>query len=108
MCIRDRVYVYAVDFDSGTLFVFEDCQGQTAYKEAFRLEGSRQSVGRAEYRGTGSNSSSLKADQYGNLYMVGGSNAYFGTYGQADYEKGATAYALTIFRNKDGAFTRCV
>ncbi len=100
-----KVYVYAVDFDSGTLFVFEDCQGQTAYKEAFRLEGSRQSVGGAEYRGTGSNSSSLKADQYGNLYMVGGSNAYFGTYGQADYEKGATAYALTIFRNKDGAFT---
>jgi hypothetical protein len=99
-----KVYVYAVDYTSGTVFVFEDSKGQTEYKEVFKLQG-KQTIGGEEHKLTGNNSASLKADQYGNLYFIGGSNTYFGTYGQPDYERGATSYALSIFRNTNGAFT---
>ena len=99
-----KVYVYAIDYQSGTLIVFEDSQGQTEYKEVFRMEG-KEIIGGEEHKTTTYNSSSLKADQYGNLYFIGGSSSYFGTYGQPDYERGATTYALSIFRNVNAAFT---
>lgn len=99
-----KVYVYAIDYMSGVGYVFEDQPGQTQYKEAFQI-GTNVQIGGEQYRGTTYNSASFKADQYGNLYMIGGSSSYFGTAYGPDYETGATTYALTIFRNTNAAFT---
>ena len=101
---NQKVYVYAVDFNSGVLIVFEDSKGQKEYKEAFRIE-NKTKINNEEHKLTGYNSSSIKADQNGNLYFIGGSNSYFGSYGKDDYESGATSYALSIFRNKNAEFT---
>ncbi|HIW72936.1 MAG TPA: hypothetical protein H9684_01295 [Firmicutes bacterium] len=98
------VYVYAIDYVSGVGYVFEDQPGQTEYKEVMKI-GTDVEIGGKRYRATGYNSSSFKADQYGNLYMIGGSNTYFGTYNGADYETGAASYALTVFRNVNAEFT---
>lgn len=74
------VYVYVVDMMSGVGYILEDKPGQTEPIVKDTIEG-----------GTLYNSSSMKADQYGNLYFIGGSNR--------------PAYKLTIYRNTDAAFT---
>ena len=93
-----KVYVYAIDYQSGVAYVIEDSQGQTQYKEAFKLENVAQ-IGGEEHKTTTYNSSTFKADQYGNLYFIGGSSRRYPDGGSA------TSYALSIFRNTNGAFT---
>lgn len=93
-----KVYVYAIDYTSGIAYAFEDCQGQTEYKEAFKLS-NQETIGGVEHKTTTYNSASFKADQYGNLYFIGGSSWSFPSGGSA------TTYALTVFKNKNAEFS---
>lgn len=92
------VYLYLNDYQSGVAYILEDSQSQTAYKEAFRI-GNDEMIGGERHQTTTYNSSSFKADQFGNLYFIGGSSWGFPAGGSA------TTYALTVFQNKNAAFT---
>lgn len=93
-----KVYVYAIDYTSGIAYCFEDSQGQTAYREVFQIK-NVETIGGKEHKTTTYNSGGFRADQNGNLYFIGGSSWGFPGGGSA------TTYALTIFGNKNAAFT---
>lgn len=93
-----KVYVYAVDYTTGAAYCFEDSQNQTAYKEAFKI-GNTETIGGKEHKTTTYNSGGFRADRNGSLYFVGGSSWGFPGGGSA------TSYALTVFGNKNAAFT---
>lgn len=74
------VYIYVNDFVSGIGYILQDKQGQTQPVIVDTIQG-----------GTKYNSCSMKADQYGNLYFIGGS--------------ASPGYMLTVLKNKQGAMT---
>ncbi len=92
------VYVYVVDFEFGVAYCFEDSQGQTEYKEVFKI-GNSEIIGGKEHKTTTYNSGGFRADPNGNLYFIGGSSWGFPNGGSA------TTYALTIFSSKNADFT---
>lgn len=93
-----KVFVYAIDFESGVAYCFEDSQKQTAYREVFKI-GNVEKIGGKEHKTTTYNSGGFRADQNGNLYFIGGSSWGFPN------GDSATSYALTIFGNQNAAFT---
>ncbi|MEG2429451.1 MAG: hypothetical protein RSA99_03630, partial [Oscillospiraceae bacterium] len=92
-----KVYVYAVDFKTGNLFIFEDSQEQTSYKEVDVLK-TGEKISGEDYKVTTFCSSSIKTDQLGNLYFVGGSSG--------NGKPNNFPYALSVFKNKNAAFTK--